>query len=462
MKRVISTVITALILTVISSSMACAENTAPPKEGMSLWIKAAEGVTTVTEKKTVYVSEWEDLSGNDNHLTQEENKTKRATFKDNGTDLKIDNAVSFTASQYLQSPAVNYSGDASFVLYFKLRSDNAGTIFSSHSYTGETVTESGKTPFSIAVNSEKELVFEMGTYSEDLGISILDEDGNLKGYMSLYLSISGNTLYVYSSDTTQQKKFSEHQKSIELSEAPYFECYAYNLDYDNTSRMSGVQSYMAESIVYKRALDIDEINSVNEYLKLKYEFAILEKMELENEISEIKKGESVPFKVIATGSLIENETKEELKGFTISSSNPDVVSVDENKQELKAINFGTSRITISYDGLDDIVFTVNVPQVFINSPVVSGFSSGGNLKCSRTVENYDPEQKISLIAVSALYQDDCLLDVSFEKATNISEEYTFNASFDLPLKVDDCMVALMLLDADTMTPITDLIVKNNE
>ena len=50
MKKVISMMITALILTIVSSSVACAENTAPPQDGINLWIKAADGVSTVTEK----------------------------------------------------------------------------------------------------------------------------------------------------------------------------------------------------------------------------------------------------------------------------------------------------------------------------------------------------------------------------------------------------------------------------
>ena len=299
-----------------------------------------------------------------------------ATYKQGDIGLKIENTVSFAASQYLQSPAVNYAGDSTFILYFKPRSSNAGTIFSSHSYTGETVTESGSIPFSIAINSEKELVFEMGNFSEELGISVLNENGNLKGYMSLYLSISGNTLSVYSSDTTSQERFEEPQKTIALSESPYLESYAYNLDYDNTTRMSGAQSYIVESIIYKKALNIHEINSVNEYLKLKYEFPILEKMELENEISEIRKGESVPFRVISTGNLIENEITGILDGFTVSSSNTDVITVNVDTMELQAVNFGTSKITISYEGLDDIVFTITVPQVFINPAVIGDLSSG--------------------------------------------------------------------------------------
>ena len=461
MKKIISMMFTALILTIVSSSVACAENTAPPKEGMNLWIKAEDGVSTVTEKKTVYVSKWEDLSQNGNDLTQEENKTKRATYKDEDTGLKIDNAVSFTASQYLQSPEVDYSGDATFVLYFKLRSDKEGTVFSSHSYAGETVTESGKIPFSIAVNSEKELVFEMGNYSENLGISVLDEEGNLKGYIGLYLSISDNMLYVYSSDITLQNRFAEPQKIIELPEIPYIECYAYNLDYDNTNRMSGVQCYIAESIIYHKTLDIDDINSISEYLKLKYEFPILEKMELENEISEIKKGESVPFKVIARGSLIENEVTEELDGFTVVSSNTGVITVNHDTMELQAVDFGTSKITISYEGLQNIVFTITVPQMFINPAVIGDFSSGGILECSRKIENYAPEQTLSIVAVTALYQNNTLIDINFEKAESISDAHTFETTFELPDDVSNCSVVLMLLDRNTMAPITEITVKNN-
>ena len=377
------------------------------------------------------------------------------------TGLKIDSAVRLSARQYLQSPTVDYSGDTTFVLYFKPRSTNAGTIFSSHSYTGETINDSGRMPFSIAVNDEQELVFEMGDFSEELGVSILDDNNNLKNYMSLYLSISDNMLYVYSSDETLQRRFTEAGEIIELPEMPYIESYAYNLDYDNKTRISGMQSYIAESIIYERALDIDEINSVNEYLKLKYEFPILEKMELENEISEIKKGESESFKVLATGNLIENEITEELEGFTVSSSNTDVITVDCDTMEFQAINFGTSKITISYEGLDDIVFTITVPQVFISPAVIGDFSSGGVLECSRIIENYAPDKPVSVVAVSALYQNNELIDIDIEKADDIREEYIFEAMLELPDDVDNCSVVLMLLDGSTMAPITDITVKNN-
>ena len=225
--------------------------------------------------------------------------------------------------------------------------------------------------------------------------------------------------------------------------------------------MSGTQSYIAESIIYHRALDTDEINSVNEYLKLKYEFPILEKMELENPITEIKKGESVPFNVIARGKLIENEVTEELENFRVVSSDTEVITVNTDTMELNAVDFGTAKITVSYDGLQDLVFTVTVPQVFINPAVIGDFSSGGALECSHKVENYAPEQTLSIVSVAALYQDNILIDISFEKAENISDEHTFEASFELPGDVDNCSVVMMLLDGETMAPITDITVKNN-
>lgn len=389
----------------------------------------------------------------------ESNSSRPTYYPDSAkSDLKGDKpAVHFAKSQYLTASDVDYSGDASFVIYYRqLSYGSEETIFSSHSYG---TAEEGKTPFSVVVNDKKGLSFKMGDNLYDMNI-IFDETpetngDEYKGYMALYLTVNSSTktVTVYNSRATEQVTLESPAATFTLDEAPYWESYSYGLSY--IAKNKGFIGDMPESMIYNRVLSLDELNEINTYLKLKYEYPVLSKLALENEIYEIKKGLSVEPKIIGIGNLMGEESRITVTGAEIKSDNENVIIVLDGNL-LKAVNFGSSKITVSYPGVPDYSFVVNVPQSVINEPVLT--ENNGVINIKEKIENYKEEQTLPIIMAAALYENDKLLDMKFRKAT-VGAEHTFDVDLTKPQDAENCKVYIMILDGETMVPVTDAIIK---
>lgn len=459
MKKIIKLI---LALT-LGLSVRTAASAAVPSDGMELWVDASaqNGVETATQGSSVKLNKWIDLSGNDRHLIPDAN-TYRPTYYPDATKSELkDNkaAVHFARSQYLTASNVDYSGDASFVIYYRqLNYDDGSYLFSSHSYA---TPEEGKVPFSIMVNANKGLSFKMGENLYDMNVSFdatpETGDDEYDGYMALYLTIDAETktANVYNSRATEQTDLTVPKATFTLSELPYWQGYSYGLNY--TQRNKGVIADIAESMIYSRELTLNELNDINKHLKIKYEYPVLSRLALEEEIYEIKKGTSVTPKIIGVGVLMGTENRINISNATIKSENSDVIIVLEGKT-LKALNFGSSKITLSYEGLPDYTFVVNVPQTVINEPVVGTPDSNGIINVSQKIENFKEEQTLPIIFAVALYENDLLLDMKFQKAT-VSLEHTFNVNLTKPLDTQEYEINIMLLDGNTMVPLTDAVVK---
>ena len=102
---------------------------------------------------------------------------------------------------------------------------------------------------------------------------------------------------------------------------------------------------------------------------------------------------------------------------------------------------------------------VNVPQTVINEPVVGEPDTDGVINVTQKIENFKEEQTLSIIMVAALYEGDLLLDINFEKAESIALEHTFDISLIKPTDAGEYEVHIMLLDGETMVPLTDSVIK---
>ena len=184
MRKMICTIVTFCMI-VMCSAIVSAQDI--PNEGMKLWVSAND----LELENSVKVSIWNDKSGNENHLTQGTNARRPTVLASENTVLNNSKTVNFGRTNYILADGIDYTGDASFVLYYKPNDTDAGqTVFSSHSLVGEPVVESGKIPFSISNSEKGTLVFCMsnaeGTVTEyDMGVSITD----VSGYMALYVVI---------------------------------------------------------------------------------------------------------------------------------------------------------------------------------------------------------------------------------------------------------------------------------
>lgn len=458
MKKIISLILAVSVFQVVfCGGFAAAKTAAYPAENLVFHIDASEkaSIETIAQGSTKRVSKWYDISESEQYLSQDVKNSAPTYYPDAAkSDLKDDRAaVHFAKNTYLTSQPVDYSGSASFVIYLRiLKYDEGSTLFSSHSLGNP---DEGKTPFSIVINEQKGLSLKMNEETYDMNVSLETNGEAYDGYMALYLTFDeeNKEVKVYKTRATEQSELLSPAAILTLTELPYWESYSYGLLYSQKNK--GVVADVAESMIYNRALTLDELNDVNSYLKLKYEYPVLSRLALENEIYEIKKGTTIEPKIIGVGTLMGEESRISVTDATIKSENEEAVIVLDNKT-LKALNFGSSKITISYDGLPDYSFVVNVPQTVINDPVCTESDNVINVK--EKIENFKEEQTLSIIVAVALYKDNMLFDIKFEKAS-IGLEHTFEAELSKPAGSGDYEIYIMILDGETMIPITDAIVK---
>ena len=452
MKKFFS-VLSAVLCFVVFNIMVGAEQIAPPTDGMELWIDASTNI----ELDGTKVDKWSDKSGNENHLMQTEEDTRRPSYIETAEGIKAGSSVKFLATQYLTTSA-NHNGDGTFIIYYRpTNNKNGQTLFSSHSYVGAPITESGKIPFSISENSEKELVFKMAA-NEDSDDEAVVEEMNVSvvknEYVALYVTISGNNVTVYAADQKNQVEITDPVAQFSISETPCWEAYSYCLSYDTVSRLMGMQSEIVESIIYSKALSLEDINTVNKYLKLKYEDVAISSIKLKSEISQMEKNQAIGIEVIGQGNMMGTITETDITDTVeIISSDPDIVSVSGNV--LTAKNFGIAKITILYNDLESISFLINVPQTTIGKAVIGEIQADGIVNCSQTITNFASDEPISVTMVGALYNGDLLLDVQFDEKDNITDTCTFDVDLKKPENVDECNIYVMLLNKNTMIPIVD-------
>lgn len=454
MKKLISVLTVISILSAFCWQNALADELIPPQEDMLMWVSAGEGV----EQNSGRINKWTNKSNDGNSLLQ--SVSNRCPSITESEKLKTLDAVHFTKNRYLLAENINYSGDATFILYYTQSStDEGNAIFSSHSFARDHVAESGKVPFSIVNSQDKTLAFKMqrvlqaeeteaSSYYHDMNVSVADMDGN---YMALYLTIESNTkkVNVYAKPMNDHTEITTPVATFTLEEVPYWESIAYNLNY-NVSEIKGVIADYSEAIIYKRALSLDELNDVNKYLKVKHEYPVIEKLKLRSDISEIQMGEDAQPEVIGIGTLMGTEIETQLESATITSSDSSVIKVEDNK--LKAISFGDAVITVSYPGTENYTFVVNVPRVRVYDAVIGDIEDDGEVSCSRKVENLDSESNISAVMAVTLYKGDELIDIKFEQA-EIETEHTFSVGLTLPEITQDYRISAMILSGDGLAPL---------
>ena len=455
MKRVIS-IIAAITSIFILSISAGAEQSAPPAEGLKLWLEAGE---EQFDKDTAdKINKWLDKSGNAYELVQDENNSRRPVFIETATGLKTGGAVKFVSNQYLIKKEVNYSGNASIAIYFKLNNCLDGqTLFSSSEYIGEAVTTAGKIPFSIAFE-DGGLVFKMSDsvgdiISNEMNVSLYDEDGNLKEYMMLIVTISGKTVNVYSSEHSNQSALTEPVATFNLANAPYWQSYAYGLSYDTLSRIKGIQGEIAESMIYEKALSLDEVNELQKYIKLKYENPVISKIYMKNTISELPKNKLAEPIVVGVGNLMGEEIEIPVTDFTLESSNPDSIIILNGK--IKTIGFGGAVITISYPGVESVSFSVTVPQLTINDILIDDILPGEETEIKWVVENIAEQKPVSLMMVAGLYKGNSLVDVKTDIKEEFIGEEQFDAKFVMPADTAEHYIHVSIVYADTLAPVAN-------
>lgn len=445
MKKLIYSIIAILVL---SAAVCSAESYAPPEDNIGLWLKP-ESIAVDGGKR---LDTWNDAAcGND--MSQATTTRKPTVIAPGNNILNDSKTVNFGINQYLESGDINYSGDSSFVIYYKQNDAVAGhALFSSSGYVGEAITESGKIPFSI-INSE----------NNTLEFAMYDEEGNLKehnmnipsdyseGYRALYVTISAaeKKVKVYCAESGEEKDFSAPSAQFEIESAPYYHKYALGMRYDTSSRMNGMKMEAAELMIYNRVLTEKEIDNINKYFRSKYERPILKKIELKSEIYEIAKGERITPELTAVYEILGNVTREDITDFTLTSSDKSVVAI-VGKTSLRADNFGAALITAEY-GDKSISFNVTVPQITVETET-NGFGNGGAVTVKRTVKNFVPEQTLNYIMAAVLYKGSILADAKFSQTGDFNDEYIFEAEFNVPEQSDEYKIYLMVLDSE-MTPV---------
>lgn len=463
MKKIISLIAAICVISMFAICPAAgAADAAPPSDGLEFWVDAGaqNGIETVKQGSSYKVNKWLDISGNGRTLLPGSNKP--TYFPDSAkSNLKGNKpAVHFAKNQYMTASGVNYSGDATFIIYYRpLNMVEGDTLFSSHSYTGSAIDESGRIPFSIAVSENKGLAFKMSSEEAPIDMNVpfeLSEGSEdlYSGYMALYLTISGKNVSVYSSRADRQTEISASNAVFTLNEAPFWESYAYGMSYESQGK--GVICDCPESMIYSRALSLDEVKSVDKYLKLKYEYPVISKIALENEIYEMKKGSIIEPKIIGIGLLLGEESRVDITDAKIKSSDENVILIVNGS--LKALDFGSAKITISYEGLPDYSFVVNVPQIVIDTPDIGEADENGGIGINQRIENFRENQPLTVIVAAALYQGDLLLDLKFDKA-EIAAAHEFEMNLNKPDNASDTKVYVMVLDGETMVPLNDAVVK---
>ena len=84
---------------------------------------------------------------------------------------------------------------------------------------------------------------------------------------------------------------------------------------------------------------------------------------------------------------------------------------------------------------------------------------GAVISCSRSVENFDAQRPLSMVMVTVLYKNNMLLDINFERAENVTDSHLFETSFTMPQDIAGCSVHMILLDADSMVPMSECVIK---
>lgn len=454
MKKIICALIaTALVFGSFMCSVFCGERL-PPRDGMMLWVSADE----CSENAGDAVIEWNDKSGNGNDLLPV--KSSRCPRMIETDKLKSSKALHFAKNNYMIAKGIDYCGDATLVLYYCQQSNAEGdTVFSSHAYEKNSIAEKSKIPFRITTASNGMLSFDMqnieedgtqnGNFSENLNITPSD-------YMALYITFEekSNTVRVYAKSVNDHSEIKDPVAEFTTINKPYWSDAAYNLNY-SISELKGVVADYSESIIYKKALSIDELNQVNEYLKLKYEYPVVKSLKLKNDISEIKYGESVTPEVIGTGNMMGVVNEVLLNTAVITSLNNDIVKAENGV--LTAVNYGTARIMITYEGAENLIISVRVPSIQVIESRIDAPAPGNEIICSCKVKNFE-STPMSILMVSVLKRGDELIDICFDEA-EVSDEHTFNARFSPQNDEANLKVSVMFLDSENMYPITDSLLK---
>lgn len=456
MKKIICAVITTVLVVGNFVCNVFCEEKLPPQDNIMLWVSADECSENVGDK----VVKWNDKSGNGNDLLAvNSNRSPRMIETDK---IKTTKALHFAKNNYMVANGIDYCGDATLVLYYCQQSNAEGdTVFSSHAYEKNSVAEKSKIPFKITTDSNGTLLFDMqniaedgtqdGVFSESLNIT-----PSVNDYMALYITFEAksNTVRVYVKPVNDHSAIEEPITEFTTNNKLYWSDVAYNLNY-SVSEIKGVVADYAESIIYKKALTIDELNQVNEYLKLKYEYPVVKSLKLKNDISEIKYGESVTPEVIGIGNMMGNVNEYLLNNAVITSLNNDIVKADNGV--LTAVNYGTALIKITYAGADDLIISVRVPSLQVIESNIDTPVSGNEIGCSCTVENFE-STPMSILMISVLKRGDELVDVRLDEADVIGE-HTFNVKLSPQNDTENLKVSVMLLDGENMYPIADSLLK---
>lgn len=423
------------------------------ENGLMLWLKADSGVGTDEEG---YVTEWKDQSGKNHDLVQADDERRPFLTKSSG--LKEEqNAVSFRPNQYLVSDVVDYSGSSTLILYYRSDADAFGrTIFSSSQYVGIPNYEPGKAPFTLTNSDSEEAGVQMCMASEtgdtinyDTTIPRKSDD-----FMSVVLVVDHQQRKadVYYNISGDNQTIGMPNATFDLDDIPYYESFALGLKYDSSIVTRGLSGEIAEMMIYDRALDVDELNEINRYLKLKYDIPKrIVGLKVADPKSIMYKGESYEPDILQVVQLMDTEIEIPVSDARISSSNEGVVSVSGNM--LTANDAGESLITISCGGGVSTQLIVRVPDIIPNTPVITGFSPNGKLKVQQTFTSADLSGKASAAMLVALYRSETLVDYQWTEGTDL--EITFN----LPENIDGYRAVIMLVDSmETMKPIAKEVV----
>lgn len=463
MKKIISILSAAAIISSLICPIGSAASAALPENGMIFRVEAKSGITQNNRRQ---ISKWEDLSQSGHDLIGPSNKNSQPTFIASDNGIKESGVVHFTQNRYLTSESLDYEGSASLILYYKQLDNNSGnTLFSSHSYIGSSDVPSGKTPFTIENSNNQKLAFKMadadGEKEYDMNVSALGNQNDKYAALIVTIDAGEKKVNVYSSES---EDISVPAASFEISEAPYWEALAYSVKYNAAAANKGMTFNLAESALYNRVLSADEIKAVSQHFAVNYSEPVIGSIKLKNEIKTIARNKSVLLEIVGIGTL-PGETgsiETTINDAEVTSSDSNVVMVlrdSEGRPNLKAVNFGTAKITIKYKDVEEINFIVEVPQVIVEEAVIGDFSPDTDVSCSRKVENFAPAKPLSLIMAAALYKKDMLIEAEFETKENITESYTFETSFHLPQDITDCNIHFMLLNAETMAPISECTIK---
>ena len=112
MKKLIYSIIAILVL---SAAVCSAESYAPPEDNIGLWLKP-ESIAVDGGKR---LDTWNDAVGS-NDMSQATTTRKPTVIAPGNNILNNSTTVNFGINQYLESKDINYSGDSSFVIYYKV------------------------------------------------------------------------------------------------------------------------------------------------------------------------------------------------------------------------------------------------------------------------------------------------------------------------------------------------------